>query len=374
MPGATLGVLGGGQLGRMFAIAARQMGYRVITLDPGADSPTGQVADEQIMAAFDDQDAIAGFARRVDVVTYEFENVPSQSIETAARFAPVRPGPLALHVSQHRAREKGFFAERGLPVTPFATIEREADIAPALAGIGCPAIMKTATLGYDGKGQRRVDTAAEALPAWQALGSGDAVLEQLIDFRGEVSVVGVRGSDGSFACYGPLWNEHSNHILDLTTAPADLPAGVAQQARDIAAAVLEALEVVGVLCVEFFLTGDNTLLINEVAPRPHNSGHLTIDAFATCQFQQQVRAICELPLGSTEQLRPACMANLLGEQWEAGEPDFAAALATPGVNLHLYGKTEARAGRKMGHLVALADTAEAAREHAIAARAALTRR
>ena len=360
LPGATLGVLGSGQLGRMFAIAARKMGYRVHTFSPESDSPTGQVADEEITASYDDLDAISNFAKRVSVVTFEFENVPSATAEAAARFVPVRPAGQVLHVTQHRLREKTYLSDHGFPVTPFRAVRSLAELQVAIEELGCPAVLKTAGWGYDGKGQAKIRSADEALSAWKGLGTDEAILEGFVDFRLEVSVIGTRGLDGAFANFGLLENAHSNHILDVTVAPARVSPRVAAEAESIARGVLESLDVVGVLCVEMFLTQDDRLLINELAPRPHNSGHLTFDANVTSQFEQQVRAICGLPLGSTELLRPAAMANLLGDVWENGEPRWAEALRLPEVKLHLYGKSLARAGRKMGHLTAMADSADEA--------------
>jgi 5-(carboxyamino)imidazole ribonucleotide synthase len=371
LPGATLGVLGSGQLGRMFAMAARRMGYRVHVLSPHTDTPTGHLADVEVAASYDDLDAIRRFAQAVDVVTFEFENVPAATAEAAAQFAPVRPDGLVLHVAQQRAREKGFLAAKGFPVTPFSRVRTDADLEDGLRSTGLPAVLKTASFGYDGKGQVKVATADEARDAWVGMGRPEAVLERFIRFDREVSVVAARGMDGWMTSYGLIENVHTNHILDVSVMPAAVSPDVERRAAEIACGVLESLDVVGVLCVEFFLTGDGDLLINELAPRPHNSGHLTIDACMTSQFEQQVRAICGLPPGSVELLRPAAMANLLGDVWDRGEPDWAAACAVPGVHLHLYGKTEPRHGRKMGHITALASSPEDARAMALRARAAL---
>lgn len=360
LPGATLGVLGSGQLGRMFAIAARRMGYRVHTLSPESDSPTGQVADQEITASYDDLDAISEFAKRVSVVTFEFENVPSATAEAAARFVPVRPAGKVLHVTQHRLREKSYLRDHGFPVTPFRAIHSAEELTNAIQEIGCPAVLKTAGWGYDGKGQAKIHSASEATAAWERLATSEAILEGFVDYRIEVSVVGARSLDGAIANFGLLENSHSNHILDVTVAPARVSPCVAAEAEAIARGVLEALDVVGVLCVEMFLTKDDRLLINELAPRPHNSGHLTFDANVTSQFEQQVRAICGLPLGSTDLLRPAAMANLLGDVWSDGEPRWEQALKLPEVKLHLYGKSSARPGRKMGHLTAMSNSADEA--------------
>ena len=305
------------------------------------------------------------------MVTFEFENVLAATANAAAEVAPVRPCGAVLHTTQHRLREKTGLSALGFPVTPFVTVRSLNELRAALGTLHVPAVLKTAGWGYDGKGQVKIQSLSDAEPAWQALDTEEAVLEAFVDFQQEVSVVAARGLDGSIVAFEVLANEHRNHILDLTTAPASLAENTRAQAIEIARGVLEQLDVVGVLCVEFFVTHDGDVLINELAPRPHNSGHLTIDACATSQFEQQLRAICGLPLGSTELLRPAAMTNLLGDAWQAGQPNFAAACAIPGVKLHLYGKQDPRPGRKMGHLTAIASTADEACQRAIAARKAL---
>ncbi|HEX8685568.1 MAG TPA: 5-(carboxyamino)imidazole ribonucleotide synthase, partial [Pyrinomonadaceae bacterium] len=365
LPGATVGVLGSGQLGRMFAIAARRMGYRVHTYSPDSDTPTGQVADREYERPYDDLDAVREFARGVSVVTFEFENVPSQAVEAASRLAPVRPSGAVLHTTQHRLREKTFLSSRGFPVARFRHVTTIETLRAALAEVGLPAVLKTAGFGYDGKGQTRLDTPDDAPRAFAALGGREGVLEAFVDFEREVSVVAARTEGGEFAHYGVVENTHRRHILDLSVAPAGVDEGTAREAVGIARAVLEELGVVGVTCVEFFLTRDGRLLVNELAPRPHNSGHFTFDACVTSQFEQQLRAVCGLPLGSTGLMRPAAMANLLGDLWQGGEPDWRAALRFPDVKLHLYGKTDARPGRKMGHLTALAPTPEGAARAAL---------
>ncbi len=373
LPGATIGVLGSGQLGRMFAIAARRMGYRVHTFSPDSDTPTGQVADREYEHPYDDLDAVREFARGVSVVTFEFENVPSEAVEAAAALAPVRPSGAVLYTTQNRLREKKFLARGGFPVAPFRHVVGHADLRAALAEVGFPAVLKTAGFGYDGKGQTKINSEADVQGALAALGGREAVLEAFVDFEREVSVVAARGHRGEFRHYGVVENAHRRHILDLSVAPAPLPPEAAREAVEIARAVLEDLDVVGVMCVEFFVARDGRFLVNELAPRPHNSGHLTFDACVTSQFEQQLRAVCGLPLGATDLLRPAAMANLLGDLWQGGEPDWRAAASFPAVKLHLYGKTEPRPGRKMGHLTALADTPEEAARTALAARQALTR-
>jgi 5-(carboxyamino)imidazole ribonucleotide synthase len=355
----------------MFTIAARRLGYRVHVLSPDDDTPTGQVADKEIRASYNDLDAIAEFARGVSVVTFEFENVPAATTAAAEKFAPVRPGGNVLHVSQNRLREKTFLKNAGIPVTPFLPVRSAADLANAVLHFGAPCVLKTADWGYDGKGQVRIESYEHAAKVWPQFAGKEAILEQFIGFVSEVSVVGVRGLDGSFVSYGPIRNSHANHILDVSVMPAGVTEKVAERAVEITREIFGRLEVVGVLCVEFFLDNNDELLVNELAPRPHNSGHLTIDACTTCQFEQQVRSVCGLPLGSPRQHRPAAMANLLGDLWNDGPPNWQRALTLADVKLHLYGKAEARPGRKMGHLTALAETPQEAAERVISARAAL---
>jgi 5-(carboxyamino)imidazole ribonucleotide synthase len=395
LPGSTIGVLGSGQLGRMFAIAARKMGYRVHTLSPDYDTPTGQIADVEIVADYDDLDRVREFAQHVDVVTFEFENVSAAATETCARFAPVRPAGHVLHTTQHRLREKMFLQSHGFPVTPFSPIASMEDLRATLARQGTPAILKSAGFGYDGKGQFKITSPDQAEQAWTFVSSTSnqqlttnnspannspaAVLESFVHFEREVSVVAARSAAGEFAHWGVIENDHVNHILDLSIAPATVPPALHHDAVEIARGILDTLGVVGVCCVEFFLTNDGKLLVNELAPRPHNSGHLTFDASLTSQFEQQLRAICNLPLGDTRLHSPAAMAQLLGDLWlpekkgrESFSPNWPAALADPAVKLHLYGKAEPRRGRKMGHLTSLAPTAATARDLVLAARRALS--
>lgn len=371
LPGATIGVLGSGQLGRMFTIAARRMGYRVHTYSPDSDTPTGQVADVEVTAAYDDLDQVCAFAKQVSVVTFEFENVPAATAAAAQSCAPVRPSGSILHTTQQRIREKAFLKAAGLPLTPYREVRSLDDLRQALAELGTPAVLKSASFGYDGKGQFTIQSLDQMDAAWAAVGHQEAVLEAFIDFACEVSVVGARSAGGEFVHWGAIENQHRRHILDVSIAPARVTEKVAREAVEIARVVLEKLEVVGVLCVEFFVTGSGGLLINELAPRPHNSGHLTIDACITSQFEQQLRAVCGLPLGSTEMIRPAAMANLLGDQWMESEPGWAAALTLPDIKLHLYGKLEPRPGRKMGHLTAPKPTVSEALEAAVTARRVL---
>lgn len=381
LPGATIGVFGSGQLGRMMALAGRAMGYRIATFSPDRDSPTGQIADLEVTAPYADLDAVAAFVAQVDVITFEFENVVAEVAAIAeAAGKPVRPSGAVLHTAQQRLREKHFLAGAGLPVAPFHAVVNADELAAALAVVGCPAVLKTAAFGYDGKGQVKINRPEDAAGAWAEavawaeVGGRPCIVESFVAFSHEISVVAARGVDGSFAHYGAIENRHANHILDLSIAPARIPALTAAAAVELARAVIEKLDVVGVLCVEFFLTHDGCLLINEIAPRPHNSGHLTIEAAVTSQFEQQVRAVCGLPLGSTALLQPAAMANLLGDLWAAGEPDWASALAYPALKLHLYGKREPRPGRKMGHLTALSGRVEDAVGTVLSARNILTRR
>ena len=371
LPQSTIGVFGSGQLGRMFAIEARKMGYRVHTFSPENDTPTGQVADIETSAKYDDLDAVKKFARSVDVVTFEFENVPSAAVETAAEFVDVHPRGDILHTTQNRVREKMFLSENGFPVAKFKHIRLVDDIYRGLEETGLPVVLKTAGFGYDGKGQQKITAIGEVDTAFANLNGSDAVLEQFVKFEKEVSVVCSRDGRGNFVHYGVIENEHANHILDISFAPADINDDILKTAVEIARAVAERFDYVGTLCVEYFLRSDGELLINEIAPRPHNSGHLTFGPCVTSQFEQQLRAVCGLPLGSTEFYRPAAMANLLGEAWSDGEPNWSAALEDTDVKLHLYGKAEPRPGRKMGHLTATADSAKNARAAVINARTKL---
>jgi 5-(carboxyamino)imidazole ribonucleotide synthase len=354
-PGSTIGILGGGQLGRMAAIAARRLGYRVHVLAPDAASPAAQVADVCIEAEYEDPDAMRRLAQNVDVLTYEFENLCADAVAVAEQHVPVRPSGRVLRVAQHRRVEKETLQNAGLPVTPFLPVHSADELHSALQHLGPAAVLKTARSGYDGKGQVRIRDIAEHRQAWDSLKTDEAICEAWIPFEREVSVVVGRGLRGDMTTYGPIENTHANHILDTSVLPANLPADLLVEAVAIARRVAETLDLVGVICVEYFVTREGRLLINEIAPRPHNSGHLTIEACPTSQFEQQIRAICGLPLGDARPSRPAAMANLLGDLWSAGEPDWAALLRVPGVNLHLYGKDTPRPGRKMGHITAVAD-------------------
>jgi 5-(carboxyamino)imidazole ribonucleotide synthase len=374
LPGATIGVFGSGQLGRMLAMVARRMNYRVHIFSPDRGSPAGQVADCEITAEYTDADAVRAFVKEVDAVTFEFENVPAIVAMIAhEEHIPVRPGGRVLRTAQNRLREKTFFAEADLPTVPFTPVRSLADLHIGLETLGSPAILKTAAYGYDGKGQVRIERAGDAESAWNAIGKQEAILEAYVHFEREVSMVAARGVNGAFAHYGLIENRHHNHILDVSIAPANVAKQTVAVAAQYTRMVMEKLDAVGVLCVEFFLCKDGRLLLNEMAPRPHNSGHLTIEAAVTGQFEQQLRAACGLPLGSVEFLRPAVMVNLLGDLWAEGEPNWAALAAFPTAKLHLYGKADARPGRKMGHITVTAKTTDEALETALAARAALGR-
>jgi 5-(carboxyamino)imidazole ribonucleotide synthase len=367
LPGSTIGILGSGQLGRMLALAARRMGYGVRVYSPDKKSPAGQIADEEVVGDYDDLDKIAKFAKKSDVITFEFENVSFEAAQAAEKHAPTRPGPLVLHTAQNRLREKTFLAQNGFPTVAFRAVSSLEELDAALTDLGAPAVLKTAGFGYDGKGQVKLESSGEAAAAWDQLEGQPCVLEAWASFEREVSMVAARGLDGSFAHYGLFENWHEKHILDVTVAN-----GIGtQQAEEITRGIFEKLEIVGTACVEFFQMPDGGLKVNEIAPRPHNSGHLTIEACVASQFEQQLRAVCGLPLGSTRFVSPAAMANLLGDH--LGDPDWEALLRFPEARLHLYGKAEARVGRKMGHITALGRTGALAAGVARSARRAVMR-
>ena len=371
LPGATLGVLGSGQLGRMFAIAAARMGYHVHVYSPDSDTPAGEVSAREFTASYSDENALVEFAKSVEVVTFEFENVPSAVSEQIEKYALIRPSAYVLDVCQNRLREKSTLQNCGLPVPRFQPIRSVDDLESSLGQIGLPAVIKTASSGYDGKGQAVIRSRDDVDAVWKSLATDEAILEEFVDFECEVSVVGSRNPGGETAFYRPFRNTHTNHILDVTICPASLEPGVESRAVEIAQTLFEQLDIIGVACVELFVTRNGAVLINEIAPRPHNSGHLTIDAHVTCQFEQQVRAICGLPPGSVQQHSPAVMVNLLGDLWQTGEPDWASACLDPGVKLHLYGKSAARVGRKMGHITALGASSEDAERLAVESRGRL---
>ena len=353
LPGKTLGMLGGGQLGRMFVMAAHAMGYHVIVLDPDPDSPAGRIADEHIHASYSDQWAIEQLAKNCDAITTEFENIPSETLKKLEQSVPVRPSSAAVEIAQNRIAEKTFLADNGFETAKFFPIYEQDDLDFALNQIASTAILKVASFGYDGKGQAIINNLDEAIAAFEAMGSVPCVLEEKVSLASEVSVVLSRGIDGAITCYPIGENHHVNGILEYTAVPSSLAKRILDRAINEASAFSEKLNYCGIMAVEFFYTSDDRLLINEVAPRPHNSGHYTIDACKTSQFEQQVRMMCGLPAGSTELLSPVVMFNILGDIWQNGEPDWTQLLSNPNVKLHLYGKREARAGRKMGHFTCL---------------------
>lgn len=358
-PGATLGVLGGGQLGRMFTTAALTMGYDVIVLDPDPESPAGRIATKHINADYTDAAALDYLGRTCAAVTTEFENVPAATLETLARHCVVRPDAKAVAIAQDRIREKTFLRNNGFATAPFVVVRSDLDLSAALETVGLPAILKVARLGYDGKGQVRIDEIGDALRAWDAVEREPCVLERLLPLDTEVSVVLARGVDGAIVCWPVGENMHRNGILDVTVVPARVGATVARDAEAMARQIAAKLDYVGVMAVEFFIS-NGALRVNEIAPRPHNSGHFTLDACATSQFEQQVRVLCGLPLGDTHLLSPVAMVNLLGDLWRGGEAPVSSLLAQPNVKLHLYCKRQARPGRKMGHFNVLAPTTEQA--------------
>ena len=357
-PGGVVGILGGGQLGRMVAIAARRMGYRVHAFEPQSDCPAGQICDLEVNAPYSNTEALQEFARGVDVISFEFENIPRNAIETVAALRPVHPRGEVLHICQNREREKNFLHSHGFPCAPFRVVDSAESLAKALKEIGTPSVLKTADFGYDGKGQIKLTGEVDANEIWNRFGAPRGVLEKWIPFVAELSVICARGLDGEVVPFPVSENQHVNHILDLSIVPARFPQEVLENATSLASKITESLDVVGLLAVEFFLTDDGQLLVNELAPRPHNSGHFTFDACVTSQFEQQLRAVCGLPLGSPDLLRPVIMWNILGDLWKNGEPDWSKILSKPMAKLHLYGKSEARPGRKMGHVCVMAESTE----------------
>jgi 5-(carboxyamino)imidazole ribonucleotide synthase len=361
-PGEWLGLLGGGQLGRMFAMAAQSLGFRVAVLDPAVDGPAAAVADRHIHADYLDAAGLARLAATARAATTEFENVPAAALDILARRCRVAPSASSVAIAQDRIREKSFVAAQGIAVAPWAALQSRDDATRVAADL-VPGIVKRARLGYDGKGQVRVADAGAAAAAFDALGGVPAVLERFIDLAAEVSVIVTRRERGDACTWPVAENHHRDGILDVSIVPARIDAAIAARARDTAVAIAEALDYRGVLCVEFFVARDGALLVNELAPRPHNSGHWTIDAAATSQFEQQARVLADLPLGATDAHSPAVMVNILGDAWFDAdvrrEPDWAAVLAIPAARLHLYGKAEPRRGRKMGHVTLVAPTQEA---------------
>ncbi len=348
-PGAVIGILGGGQLGRMAALAAAELGYRCHIFCPDADAPASLVTPLATVAAYDDEAALAAFAEAVEVVTFEFENVPAHTAAFLAERRPVRPAPEVLSICQNRLREKDFCRKVSVPTTPYAAVPTAEALGAAVEQVGLPAVLKTTELGYDGKGQVAIRTPADLGDAWARMGGSEGILEAFVDFRMEISVIVARGLDGALETYVPVENRHRHHILHRTLAPAAIPPPVAAAAKDIAGCLAGEMGLVGLLAVEMFVTREDRLLVNELAPRPHNSGHWTLDACVTSQFEQFIRAVAGLPLGSPQRHSDAVMTNLLGDdaaRWRE-------ILSDPDAKLHLYGKAEARPGRKMGHVTHL---------------------
>lgn len=354
LPGATIGILGSGQLGRMSAMAAKSLGYRVAVYDATPDGPACSCADLSLTAPFDDTEALARFAQEVDVVTVEFENIPVIALEFLTKHVPVRPSALVVRTCQDRVLEKEFLQINGFPVAPFRVITSAEELEKGLADLNAPSILKTAALGYDGKGQISLKTGDDTRSAWKQLDAPRAVLEKRISFTSEASVICARTPLGETLCFPVQENAHRNGILDVTTAPADLPAATLLKAQEITSAIATKLGVLGLITAEFFVMEDGGLMVNELAPRTHNSGHHTMETTMTSQFTQHIRAVCGLPLGPVEFRSPGVMINLLGDLWCHGEPDWKLLLREPALYLHLYGKKESKAGRKMGHFTLLA--------------------
>jgi 5-(carboxyamino)imidazole ribonucleotide synthase len=370
LPGATVGVVGGGQLGRMFALQARTMGYRVVVLDPDPLSPAGAVAGRHLRAAYDDERALAELAATCEAITTESENVPAATLQTLARSSLVRPPVEAVATTQDRIAEKTFLQRHGFATAPFYPVSDKENLLAALNAVPRPALLKTSRLGYDGKGQATVTANEEAVGAFERFKRVPCILEARLKLDCELSVIVGRGADGEVVTFPVAENTHRDGILETSVVPARIPDALAREARELATRVADAMSYVGVLGVELFVVGGR-LMVNEMAPRPHNSGHYTIDACSVDQFEQQLRALCGLPLAQPELLSPVAMINLLGDLWDRGEPRWEEALKRPGVRLHLYGKAEARPGRKMGHLNCLAPDANRALALALETRDAL---
>lgn len=373
LPGATIGILGSGQLGRMSAMAAKSMGYAVVIYDEVKDGPASSCADLTIVAPFDDHDALDRFAMNTDVVTVEFENIPVEALEYLETRVPVRPSSSVVRICQDRVLEKEFLRNNGFPVALFRVITSAAELATGIAELNAPSILKTAALGYDGKGQISLSPGDNTEVIWAMLGSPRAVLEQRISFDSEASVICARSANGETSCFPVQANIHRNGILDVTLAPAPLDEAVSAKAREIATAITEKLGAIGLITVELFVLPDGSLMVNELAPRPHNSGHHTLETSMTSQFAQHVRAVCGLSLGPVELRSPGVMINLLGDLWSGGEPDWELLLREPGLFLHLYGKNGAKPGRKMGHATLLGEVG-AASDRALLLRDRIVRR
>ena len=363
-PGSTIGIIGGGQLGRMLAIAARQMDYKTVVLDPDSNCPAGQVADRVIRSDYSDLKASSELAALADVVTYEFENVDADSVSSAEKHKPVRPSSSVLRTTQNRLHEKKALLEAGIPVANFRKVDSLRDLEDAASVLGYPMVLKTATEGYDGKGQSIIDGERDLAISYDQLSARnvDLIVEQFVSFKAEVSTICARTIDGMTATFDPAENIHRNHILDTSIVPARIDESVTDKARIIATDIAEKLDVIGLIAVEMFVTQENDILVNELAPRPHNSGHYTMDGCDTSQFEQLVRILAGMPITLPKLHSPTVMVNLLGEIWEDtdGNPDWQRALELPGVSLHLYGKSAARVGRKMGHINVVAETVEEA--------------
>ena len=373
LPGQVIGIYGGGQLGRMLAMTARQSGYRVHVYTGEQDSPASFFAHQVFMGADDDEASFRRFAQSIDVLTFEFENVSSQSLQWVPDHVPVRPGANVFWTTQDRLREKNFLRKHSIPLPNFAAVNNLSELEAAIPEIGVPSVLKTSAGGYDGKGQCILRRAEDVAAAWLAIGERAATLEAFIDLACEVSVIVAADVFGTQKVYGPIENRHVDHILDVSFSPANVNPQIADRARELAHRIATHFELVGLICVEFFITRDGQVLVNEIAPRTHNSGHLTIEAFATSQFEQQLRCVCGLPLGSTEQLRPAAMANLLGDRWFPQEPNWEVLFSYPETYLHLYDKQTPRPGRKMGHLTSCSATLTEAVANVEQARAGLAK-
>ena len=363
-PGSTIGIIGGGQLGRMLAIAARQMDYKTVVLDPDSNCPAGQVADRVIRSEYSDLKASSELAALADVVTYEFENVDADSVSSAEKHKPVRPSSTVLRTTQNRLHEKKALLEAGIPVANFRKVDSLKDLEDAASVLGYPMVLKTATEGYDGKGQSIIHGEHDLAISYDQLNARNVeiIVEQFVSFKAEVSTICARTADGMTATFDPSENIHRNHILDTSIVPARIDGSVAGKARIVATNIAEKLDVIGLIAVEMFVTQENDILVNELAPRPHNSGHYTMDGCDTSQFEQLVRVLAGMPITLPKLHSPTVMVNLLGEIWEdtGGNPDWQRALEMPGVSLHLYGKSAARVGRKMGHINVVAETVEEA--------------
>lgn len=349
-PENTIGIVGNGQLGRMSCIEAKKMGYTVLVYGPGKNSPAGQVADEEIDGDYTDLKSLENFSKRCKVITFEFENIPAESLEKIKEFCPIHPDPSVIQIAQNRFSEKNWFLKNGFPTTPFYEIKSAEDIKTALSNWNSKAVLKTVMFGYDGKGQAKIHQTEESESVWNSLKTNLAILEKWVEFTHELSVIVARNQSGEIKSFPVFENIHTNHILDVTFFPGRFDRAISEQARKMAEELAEKIGLIGLLTIEMFLTSDGKLLINELAPRPHNSGHITFDVCMTSQFQQHIRSVCNLPLGNVQPLQSGMMMNILGDSWEKAEPDWNELLKIDGLNLHLYGKSDPKPGRKMGHI------------------------